>query len=701
MEEVDNSSDSFESEDLESLHESYETESNEIDEVNENPDKTIPDYNPVSNPLDAIEIDVLKETFQLMTSTLYTDQSPSEMISKLVELRAFLDYEARWYRLYGSMRQIHRTILIEDLDSLSVDDMLSYIDLMHYDIDPHYINNGIHMEIAHYLYIQLRRRLENFRAYSYIGSIFFADADVTKYELMDNIPKFDTQPSPKPIQIKEKGVDYYFFRIGELTIEALDERYDFRDLFQMLMMFRRMRWNTNDKRVRDQGQYDNSWFLTNLTRKEDVIRALIASVNDLKLDPRIYLLLDGPESAILKEDNEPSYSIADDVDLDYDNLRRVLKVEGIPTDFDFANNFNNNTTNQELEPKAIPLMFTEYTISQLSPSFIGYHGKHRTLLESVLNDHFTDGTDILDQELDYLVFFGTRDGFSKLIVYHIYELYSTFKSVEDFYDPQTILRYPNEPNLWRKFPTHTIVRLMETVLPLKKVSKAYDLIDLCRKLLYNSDKVKNKLEKDELKLCIDTIRNGSDENKIMVSKALHRMYNVGIQFVEWDEQIDRYDPELIYMMSMKDPLFVPPESNATGRVRAECTNLILHIQETIALLGDDTNFFERLRIVRINGYKEPDERFNHIKIENEGPTHITNINNLSYDPNLEPNYYVTYDDDMYTISNFLEVMHKMANFNLSNVLKVSGLWLMTTANVYHKLILGYSLNSLRFDIEYE
>lgn len=671
----------------------------------------------VTEPLDEIEVDILKETYQMLTSKVYTNQDPSEMITELMELKSFLQYEAKRYRLYAECYTIHTTIFLEDLDEVTFDDMHAYVQLMHYEIPEHILEGGIHMELAHYLYIQLRRRLENFRHYTYIAKLFFDDFSTFENDravLFENVPKFDTQPSPNPYTIQKRGVNYYFFRLGELTVESLIMRYDFRELYQMLMMFRRMLWNSNDERVRDQHEHDMTWFLTNLTQTEDVARALIASIADLKLDPRMYLVLDGPQSAILVEKDEPIYSLADNKLIDYDELVLACQYDGIPSLI---------ANNQDLKPA--PVLLTEYTISQLSSSFYGHQGKHRILLEAVINEKFSDGVEVLDKLQEELVFYGKRDGFSHMIVYHIDELYQIFKEVQDFYDPHSILRNPTQPHLWVKFPRRTILRLIQVILPNKNNIneirlKSLRLISLCQQLLGDNNETvgkptepllsantnissfDNELEKQQLRLCLDKIQSSDEESKLMLKKVLFRMYNVGFQFVEWDEKIDRYDQDLVSFMALKDPSFVPEESSATGRIRAETRNLILHLQDSISMLGDNKQYFELLRIVRTtSSTKLNDEEFDQ-KSSIEGLSYITSFDSLYLNSDqYQNNFYLTYDDDMYTIGYFLDVMHEMAKFNLSNGLKMSGFWLMVTANVYSKLLVGTSINSLQLDITYE
>jgi hypothetical protein len=684
----------------EGILESYEYSDEPLESDEEYEEELEEDLHQVQ-PLTEVEFDILKDTFQAMTSRVYVDQSPSTMMEALLQLRNFLDSEARRYRLKGIMRQIHLTVVLEDLDDSSVDAMIAYLDLMHYDY-PDYFNSDdvVHMEVAQYLYIQLKRRLENFRFYSFVSQLFIGEIEQRSL-LYDNVPYFDTQPSPDPYIIKDHGIDYYFFQVGSLTVDALVERYDFRDLYQMLMMFRKMQWNSSDPRVRDQAENDEIWFLTTLSRTEDVARALVASISDLKLDVRMYLFIDGPETAVLFEPVEPAYPLCDNINFNnsYEALYLAAQWEGLTLDLDEVAkvNIEFNVSNS-LKP--IPLMLTEYTIAQFSSSFTSHVGKHRTLMEATSNHKFTDGLDIIDRELDELVYFGKRDGFAKLTTFNLDELYDVFTSTGDFYDPYSMLQSPLDPFQWKKFPTRSIVRLMKFILPNKNQVKAQKLINLCQEILNknsneNNLRVKrklaglllsndvedtegfepmaNELERKLLNVTVKILQSLDSESKLAVKKALFRMYNVGIQFVEWDEQIDRYDGRLEDMMQLADPLFIPQESSATGRVRAESRNLIIYLQESIANIGDQAENFNDLLIVR--------------SIKN------------SNDESLQ--YYVNYDDKSYKVGKFLKIMHKMAKFNLSNVLKVAGMWLMTTANIYQKLITGTSINATRWNIEFD
>lgn len=642
------------------------------------------------NPRDltVIQQDILKETYQQLTSQMYLNQTEEQIMDELNDLRKFLDYEAQRYRLHGAMRLVHTSMLVEDFDDVSIDDMLSYIDLMHYDIDERLLEFGTHLEIATYLHIQLRRRLENLREYNYVSQLFFDDAVIKRPILFDNPPSFQTRGHPDPFQILRRGVDYYFFRIGELTGPALEDRYDFRELFQMLMIIGRLQWNAGDKRVQDDSEHDLVWQINNLTRKRDLIQALLMTIQDLRLDPRMYMLMDGPQSAILSENGELTLSIADDTRLTTEAIQEGLTLEGIQTTY----------PNDDLKP--FPLMFTEYTIAQLTVNFSGHYGSHRLFEEAVYNDKFTDAVLVEDVSIDEMIFYGLRDGFSRMFAFRLEELYNSFAAVGDFYDPWTIIKFPENPYLWTKFPRRIILRLVNVVLPLKvpKTRWAKKLIKVCQDILNKDPRDTEELEIRAMRLNIERLSSVDLETEMRLKKALHRMYNVGIQFLEWDQQLAYHDQDAIVALTMKDPLFVAPDVNTTGRIRAETRKLIMFLQDSMEQLGEWKEFFIRLRIVRTGPPKivAPEDLPETTVRERE----TDNIREINADnrPKIQ-DYYLTYDDDSYTIGPFVEMMYTMSRYNLSNVLQVCGLWLMITANMYAKLITGTSLNAFRFEFE--
>lgn len=669
--------------------------------------------------LDEEQLQILGETYQTMTSKLYEPDKdgyyPTEkhMMESLNELREFLSYEAERYNLLGVVKEIHNTIVLEDLDDFSIEDLTAYIEVFKFDVEPRILKKGIHLEIATNLYIHIRRRLERFREYKYMAEIFFGDANDRQY-YFDNVPYFQTIGEMDPSKILVRGPKFYFLRIGELTIDAIKSRFDFRETFQMLMMFRQMNWGRFDIRITE--QLDVTWKLTNLTREDDVVRALIASIIDLNLDPRIWLVLDGPQSTILTEPNEYLLSIGDNFNAfkfhmkgAYENLLKCLTSEGISI------RFNDNQENNTTQLKPLVLMFTEYTIAQLSPAFSSIYGEHRLLHEAVYNDQYTmkiNDSTLIDDDDGVRLYFGKRDGFSKMFAYSVEELYKTFLEVGDFYDPISIVRYPTNAYMWYKFPRRTIIRLINVVLPhlYHKSPWVPKLTDICREILHKN---KIALEINTNRLFVMKLQNQkemSEETAKYIKMALHRIYNVGLQFVEWDEQIDHYDDDLVNMMTNQDPLFVAPETSMTGRVRYESQKLIMLMQDSIAQIGDEKVYFEGLFMVRPG--PKGDSNLNTLDLtldlgggesrEEELKDEVVVESDFGYESGRQAwfaqDLYLTYEDNAYTIGNYLETMHEMAKYNLTNVMKISGLWLMSTANVYHKLICGISLNTTKLEL---
>jgi hypothetical protein len=677
----------------------------------------VPHYETYPPALDDDKLQILAETYQLMTSKRYYPNSqgfyPTEkqMMEALNELRTFLAYEADRYGLRGFFREIHRTIVLEDLDDFPIDELLLYVKLFKYDLDERVVKGKNHLEIATMLYIHMRRRLEKFRELSYAAEILFGKTE-NRSKYLDtgsaNFPIFQTVGPFNALRILERGPDFYFLRVGELTIDGIRNRFDFRESFQILMMFRRMNWNRFDKRVQE--HIDGVWKITTLTFEEDVVRALIATVYELALDPRIYLVLDGPQSTLMIEPGETPISIADNYRYNHpdekERLLKAVKSEGISTKY------------RDGRDKPAALLFTEYTVSQLSAGFSSHYGDHRYLHEASVYDHYTTGELIDNDTTDDKIFFGRRDGFSKVVTYNVKELYETFKHVKDFYDPVSIIKFPTNPYLWYKFPRRTIKRLVEYILPGKlSLPWTAQLIDVCREILA----AKNvELEMRAFRSFVQELARSSVETKKKIKRALHRMYNVGLQFVGWDEMIDYYDDEMVHRLAMQDPLFVPPESHMTGRVRAECTKLIMLIQDSINEIGDEKHYLERLFLVRpgpsgskrsknggleSSGTKNAGLDLSMTDVIEEGEAENVRVIRTTSDFDLEENrtawfakdLHIAYDDSAYTIGQYLPVMYDMAKYNLSNVLRVSGMWLMSTANVYHKLITGISLNHTKLE----
>ena len=592
----------------------------------------------------------LANVYQVVTSKLYTDQSPREVLDEIMQLKFSLRVEANHYNLRGTIGQIHTALVIEDLDNFTVDEMIGYMKFMHYQYNEEFISGKSHMEVAWYLLNLLWERLEIFRDHAFINQIFFASPDNVKFNF-DGI--FYRLPIPKGLEIQKRGIDFYYPRVGELTLNVIADSFDFREVLHMVMAFGVIRAGKYKERATH--DEDTRIRITNMTTVQSVQSALIIIMNDLELDPRYYMTLEGPMEALIQEPFETMLSINEDAPLEYLTLIEACSREGLVVTEDDALS----------EYKPIDVLFHDYTVAQLTPAFCSHPGEHRSAL-SATNSDMISGQKLMELDVDRdVIFFGLRDGFSKMTAYTLQQLHETFTALQDFYDPITVKRYPQNPLLWSKFPTRTVRRLLEVVLhsKLRFSPHANVLVKVCQKLLNQADDANNLSRQDIQKRLLNELVQSTDKTHDRIRKALIVMYNMGLFFTNFYDEVEYYD-NLLYRM-LDDPVQNPPPAHFTGRVRAKCRDMIARIQLEIENIGENSSIFNRLTIV---------------KFWNNKP-------------------YFAWDDETYSIENFLIVMLEMSKFHLVKSLVMSGKWLMVTATTYFRELFGVGIVDTFFHFE--
>ncbi|MFS8160256.1 MAG: hypothetical protein ACMG6E_08630, partial [Candidatus Roizmanbacteria bacterium] len=162
-----------------------------------------------------------------------------------------------------------------------------------------------------------------------------------------------------------------------------------------------------------------------------------------------------------------------------------------------------------------------------------------------------------------------------------------------------------------------------------------------------------------------------------IRSVLFKLYHVGSAFVNWDTEIDYLSlPDVQRRMEI-NPTDMPIEPSSTGRVRAKCRDLLLDIQGKLEELGDHQVMFQRLRLIRFWDELTDEEDFN---------SAVVKLN-------------IDFTNDAYTIGEFVDIMHVMAKFNLEQVLRIGGIWFMTTANFYFETFFGITMNTIELNFE--
>ena len=616
-------------------------------------------------PLCQEDAEVLANIYQQITSKLYSGESDQEIMRDLNAVKIFLGTESQLYNFEGMIAKIHSSITIEEFTEFPAPVLVAYIELMHYDIDEDILEKGIRLEIATMLQQHQLARLENLRIHKYINNVLFLPVHQKPAEFpgilyWHDIPSFSN--------IISRGALYFYPRIGELTIDLLVSMFDFQELVHLAMMFGVVRVGRNKRMNRNKN--DIIFRLETGTTIERIARAVMLMVENAEFDPRVLLTPQGFKNLYIQEESENSMSINSRAPFLNDDLYIACSQEGIPL-FDSVTD----------ERKPDDILFEEYTIIQFSPAFSSHIGEHRSPYEALRRVRTPSGSRLWDLAFGEMVFFGKRDGLSKVDGYTLTELIFVFKQNRDFFDPESIRLFPKHRLMWITFSRIAIKRLLTKILPKMERSNssgnAKELSEVIRKILNRPDDTDlSKATIRKQRLLINAIKEeiggvGEDLEDISATNdreamkmVLIRIFDVGTLFFRIDDLIEHYDPELLSEMMMRDPYNSPPQPYWTGRVRAELRDLMMRIYVKMAELSKGTRaLFDRLRVFRI------------------------------WDDTL----YVNYDDDPYTIEGYLEIIFDMIQMGLFKQLRTSGRHLMATASEYHKIFYGLSFTDIRLE----
>lgn len=604
--------------------------------------------------------DLIAVAYEVITSKVARD---GLMADEALLAMEGISYEMRtiagMFGLGGRMAQIFASLVVDQLNKFDWWELMAYCNLMHIEVPPEVEERKNVDSLAILVYNNHIVRLQRMRLKRYAAAIFFGTPE-TREELRPEIFHIEDGSVDGILlneeEIREKGVDYWFPQVGGLTLDSVSNRFSYFEACYILMLI-----GTLDPREAQKSGVESKfkWKLTTDLDEEDIYRALIVTYTLCQYDSRSYLTLDGPKMSYLSEANEAFYPLNDTTILETEDLAVIAKQEGIEL-----------YITEKVKPNVV-VMF-EWTVSQLSSTFVSHFGDHRERMQASRFENTVSGQNVIDFEEEELVYFGERDGMSEMTVYSIKELYDTFREPKDVkdttstghaYDPILVLQHPIDFLQWRQFPRRTIVRLLEQVLPTKRHSIwTSRLENECRRILSGTEG-----QKLQQKVQASLIKSLKEGDKNVISTIIVRMFNSGLTLMQLDEEIDVYDDESIDQFVMNDPLRIPPEPFMTGRVQQEFQNCIMDIEEGFGLAGEYGILFKQLLIV-----------------ESYYDIHVTH-----------------FEDYFYEIGNFMVLLSKLATLNMTSMLILAGRWLYITASYYSEQILGYPISALMVTLDQE
>lgn len=586
---------------------------------------------------------ILAAVYQMSTSNLATEYDTEESVMlELINLKSYLRTQAMALGLVGILAGIHSALIIEELDDANVYDLALYADIMRYKIPDHIRLKETQMEIAQYLLQQMQQFREGLRIHAYQAKCFFA-----KYD--EKLPSFPGilywERCPTMIELQNDGIECHYPMIGALTDDTLVERFNFRELAVLATLLNAVRVEELKSRYDDPEDYpENTFKLKGMMHIKDITGFIIFCLDDLRLDPRGFVTPLGPEILVVEDSRNATVSINDSNFIEYNDLIEVASSEGIVC----------RLAKGQGAYKPYEVLWEEYTVSQLSETFIASFGEHRCMLDAIQSQvGFNDITlcsgervsELSDVTLaNELVYYGLRDGVSKVRVYSFNELNMTFSELQDVYEPHSVRLNSENVILWKKFSRRSIQRLLKTVLPMKKHSQYFQkltntIVQILRRS--NISDVAKKLQLETIALIIGT----TDEKRTLFKSALVMMHRTG---------------------NMLDDDHILSPDNPDGFKNNNAKSLIMILQDRISRIGEESTYLNRLPIIK-EWYGQQ---------------------------------FFSYEDPSYHVGNYLEIMLSMAKLGLFRSLKQAGIYLKSTAVGYYRAIFDYDLLGVVIEYEY-
>lgn len=527
----------------------------------------------------------------------------------------------------------------------TVSELLSYIDIMHFQIDESMREEKNIIKIATAIISLKIRFMEMLRIHAFRCQILFGN-HLIRQMIFPGITSMKKVMSGEDIQ--RHGCSYFYPQFGELNITNLRERFDFQELMQMAGILSALcveKMKSNGYKTKEANGM--RFKINSLLRLDDLIKFVIFYANYLKMDVRTFLTPLGPEINIVTEPYASSTVINDDVHLKMDDLAEVCTNEGIK--MIFASDI----------PKPEEVLWEEYVITHFSPNFASNPGHHRSIFEAAANLKLTDGMSIeiiSEHDLEAeILYYGKRDGQSKMHIYTIKELADAFSDLEDFYDPESVRKNPTNPLLWTRFSTTSIRYLMRRILPhYTKSEHRMKLVGICQSILAKG------LNDEKMQLDIlGRLNVSTEKEKEQINNFFLRMYNAGVEFDNFWEEIDGYSYDSMANVVLENPFNVAPPETYTGRIAAKCRDVLMYVEQE---LQADPKLYALIARLYVTKY-------------------------------VSGSVFMYYEEP-YRIGNYLRLMYDFAKYNLIRNLIEAGKTLKMTAIYYQRQLSDVAIGDI-------
>lgn len=321
-------------------------------------------------------------TYDAATTTV--DQM-AERIQPIIDR---LEDEADMFILTGVLRDIHVTLDIDLLETFDDVTISAYNDLFY----------SVEERPDHAVYDRNRlmneklKRIELMRYYDYVRSVLFL------YEKEEYPLTMHYYTPPTVRDILDNGVDFYFCRIGEATVENLVNRYDTYELIVMLGFLNLI--------VRKAFILGNSSYGS----KDEIAGLVINALDTMTVDPRTYLTHTGP--LVLHQDD--SYNL-----WEYSPKKMITKVVQYGIDL-----FYNGSD-----------AYHKIVLAILDKNFFLSGYEHLEFNEQIVNQTSYIDPNALTMDIKYPLFYGTGNGSDKFQVFDQLELVDLWREKGWFVNP--------------------------------------------------------------------------------------------------------------------------------------------------------------------------------------------------------------------------------------------------------------------------
>jgi hypothetical protein len=621
------------------------------------------------------------DTINVLTNKYWTE---SEMIDAMNDTRAFMKTDlVKILNLSGVMADINSCLFTSELKVFSVSELEGYAKVFQLNMDvDHSISREARRILLEGIIIEfIYWSLDRLRMWKWQEEVLFNHAGSNHREY----PGYEIIPFEDASTILERGPSDYYSRVGSTTRDWLLTRFNYFDLAHMAGV---LGLGTKTPLI-----------LTNETSMIIIADLILRMLDELSsIDSRAFLTPLGPYMTANKEDTEVLYNfnimnpVNHDLTLKKSELFPIASKAGISLYVCSKNIHDTDIISADIN-EGIDIVTDKPTYAVAEELMEQYMSKQfyigvessRDYINAIETVKTLSGTMIDEFQRGQILFFGVGDGDSKYLIYELSELETIFRQSEDYFDPYSVAKNPENQNKWRRFSPIAIKRLRNIVLPklhivLRRMEPEWhrtlvalemSIVNIEKKRRLRIQKLPSVGKLYQLQL-INTIRYHVSNDPMVAEGVLSFvvfLFNLGTQFSDWEVNFDR-NPE------DKDEEIQRQTIDRTGHWQ------YLEARQSIDMQD---------KIVMMVTYEI--EKFINVKTDKGeiGPF----LRQLSLIKFYGDRYCSEFDDELNTLENRFRLIVNAVSMGYLDFIRTSGNWLMASAKFYQQVLLdGLDLKTL-------